>query len=81
MIDCENKVLKFPLVNLSVGLQNDGNAVESQQSGTVRFVTTQKVIVPPESEICGGVYEYPSVSCVRYKELQISLDEGTQGQN
>jgi hypothetical protein len=51
VIDCENKVLKFPLVNLSVGLQNDGNAVESQQSGTVRFVTTQKVIVPPESEM------------------------------
>ena len=24
--------------------------------------------------------EYPSVSCVRYKEFQISLDEGTQEQ-
>ena len=51
VIDCENKVLKFPRVNLSVGMQNDGNAVESQQSGTARLVTTQKVIVPPESEM------------------------------
>ena len=31
-------------------------------------------------QICNG-YEYPSVSCVRYKEFQISLDEGTQEQN
>ena len=30
VIDCENKVLKFPRVNFSVGMQNDGNAVESQ---------------------------------------------------
>ena len=51
VIDCENKVLKFPRVNLSVGMQNDGNAVESQQSGTARLVTTQKVIVSPESEL------------------------------
>ena len=31
-------------------------------------------------QICNG-YEYPSVTCVRYKEFQISLDEGMQGQN
>lgn len=53
VIDCEKKVLKFPLVNLSVGLQNGGNAIEIQQPSlrAARLITTQNALVPPESEM------------------------------
>ena len=52
VIDIVKKVLNFRSQNLLVGLQHTGKVQECQTARlTVGLITTQKVLVPPESEM------------------------------